>query len=242
MTNEAIDSNARHEYPMKTHLDNSKNSELAMAAVKAPAGMEHMPTAWRDDETCITRSVTPDGIAISCYENRIPAFVETALEERYSSLYSSLAAMRAYGDLANTSVFLATRDGEVLILWLFQQRGKMVRVLNEAITVSKAEASCFATYVFAAFPHVEYIAFNAIDTDIRELAWPLRRENATDDSVLALPGSMEKYLSSLGKATRKNIKRYTARLKEQFPSFEYSVSLQECIDEAQVREVIRLNR
>ena len=124
MTNEAIDSNARHEYPMKTHLDNSKNSELAMAAVKAPAGMEHMPTAWRDDETCITRSVTPDGIAISCYENRIPAFVETALEERYSSLYSSLAAMRAYGDLANTSVFLATRDGEVLILWLFHVSSK----------------------------------------------------------------------------------------------------------------------
>lgn len=242
MSNEAIDSNTRHEFPMKTHLEGSKNSELAMAAVKTSAGTEHMPAPWRDEDTCITRSVTSDGTAIACYENRIPAFVETALEERYGSLYSSLAAMRAYGDLANTSVFMATRNGEVLILWLFQRRGKMVRVLNEAIAVNGTEASCFAGYVFSAYPNVEYIAFNAIDTGIRQLAWPLRRENATDDSVLALPGSMQEYLSSLGKATRKNIKRYTARLKEKFPSFEYRVSLQECIDETRVREIISLNR
>ena len=231
---------------MKTHLDGSKSSKLMMAMAEADAGgSEHFAAPWRDDEPCISHAVTADGMSIACYENRIPAFVETALEQRYGSLFSSLAAMRAYGDLANTSAFLATRNGEVLILWLFQRRGKSVRVLNEAMPVGGMEAGCFANYVFSTFPDVQFIAFNAIAGDIATLAalpWPLQQDDCTDDSVLALPSSMDEYLASLGKATRKNIKRYTARLKEQFPTFEYSIALQEQIDERQVRAIINLNR
>lgn len=228
--------------PMKTHLDDSKGSELAMAAVKADAVSAHMPASGRNDEASVLHAVAADGISIACYENRIPAFVEAALEQRYGSLFSSLAAMRAYGDLANTSTFLATRNGEVFMLWLFQRRGKWVRVMNESIVVTEAEAACFADYIFAAFPQAQFITFNAVDADIRRFAWPLQREDCTDDSVLALPASMDEYLASLGKATRKNIKRYTARLKEEFPSFACSVSLQEKIDEQTVRAIIELNR
>jgi hypothetical protein len=227
---------------MKTHLDGSKGSELAMAAVKADAGTADLPAFGRDDDAGISHAITAEGIAIACYENCIPAFVESALEQRYGSLFSSLAAMRAYGDLAGASVFLATRNGEILMLWLFRRRGKSVRVLNEAMPVSEADASCFAGYIFDTYPQVQYIAFNAIDTGIHKLAWPLQRQDCTDDSVLALPATMDEYLASLGKSTRRNVTRYTAKLKEQFPSFTHSISLQEQIDEQQVRTIIDLNR
>ena len=175
----------------------------------------------------IMRSFTADGVSITRYENWIPAFVESALEYRYASLYSSLAAMRAYGSLEGTSVFVASRDNKIFMVWLFQRGEKSVRVLNESIAVDEAEVNCFAKHIFAAYPEVRFISFNAVYTDIRRLAWPLQRQNCTEDSVLALPAASEEYLAMLGKATRKNLKRYMERLTSQFPSFQYHVLVED---------------
>jgi len=184
-----------------------------------------------------------EGLLVSFHEHRVPSFVETVLERRYGSLFSSIAAMTAYGDdLADTNVFLAKRGAEIATLWLFQKRGKMVRVLNESIRVDKAEASCFADWIFGRFAEVHIIVFNNIDTDIDALARPLQKQGSSEDSVLELPATMDDYLARLGKATRKNINRYTARLREQFPTFEHSVAFRDEIDPARVRELIRLNR
>ena len=232
----------RHAFPMKTHLDGSKSGGLAITGAKADAGANLVPAASRDDDAGIPRSLMPEGVTIACYENTIPPFVESALEQRYASLFSSLAAMRAYGNLSNASVFLATRGSEIVMLWLFRRHGKTVRVLNEAIPVSEAEAACFAHHVFGCFLEVQYIVFNAVDTGIRSLAWPMQRQNCSEDSVLALPPRFDDYLAALGKATRKNLKRYSAKLKERFPSFSCNVAVQDRIDERQLREVIRLNR
>lgn len=194
-------------------------------------------------EGTVSRSVTADGIAITCYHNLIPPFVEDALEQRYGALFSSLAAMKAYdADLAGTSVFMATRDAEIVMVWLFQRQGKGVRVLNESIAVNEDEATRFADWIFASFPEVETITINCADTAIRQLRWPLQTHNCSEDSVLELPAKMEDYLARLGKTTRKNIHRYTTRLKEQFPTFQYSVTFRDEIDPKQISEIVRLNR
>jgi len=190
----------------------------------------------------VIRSSTTDGISITCYDNWIPSFVESALEQRYASLYSSLAVMRAYDRLEGTSVFVASRDNKIFMIWLFQRRGKSVHVLNEAIAVNEAEARCFASHIFATYPDVWIISFNAVHTDIQRLSWPFRRQNCTEDSVLTLPATSMEYTSMLGKATRKNLKRYMARLTEQFPSFQYRILAKEEIDAKQIAEIVHLNR
>lgn len=190
----------------------------------------------------VMRSSTTDGVSITRYENWIPAFVESALEKRYASLYSSLSVMRAYGKLEGTSVFVADRGNEIFMIWLFQRRGKSVHVLNEGIVVNETEARYFASHIFATYPEVWFISFNAVHTDIHRLAWPLQRQNCTEDSVLALPATSTEYMAMLGKATRKNLKRYMARLTEQFPSFQYRVLVKDEIDAKQVAEIVNLNR
>lgn len=191
----------------------------------------------------VLRTAAADGMTVTCYDSVIPPFVERALEQRYGSLYSSLATMTAYGgDLAGTSVFLAARGGEIAMLWLFQRRGTQVRVLNESIPVSESELRCFADWIFARFPDVQVITLNCVDPGLQRLGRPLQMDDCSDDSVLHLPPTMDDYLARLGKATRKNVQRYAARLRERFPDFRYTVRFRDEIDAAQIAELVRLNR
>ena len=185
---------------------------------------------------------TPDGLTITCHENRIPDFVESELERLYASLYSSLAAFRVYGSLAQASTYVVRKDTEIIAIWLFRREQRQVRVLNEAISLPPDEVRRFAHTIFTLYREVELICFHAVQSEISGPPYPIHRYNCTEDSVLNLPATSEEYLARLGKPTRKNIKRYLQRLKEAFPSFRYRIIPEGQASEQQVRAIIGLNR
>jgi CelD/BcsL family acetyltransferase involved in cellulose biosynthesis len=60
--------------------------------------------------------------------------------------------------------------------------------------------------------------------------------------VLPLPESVDAYLASLGKNTRRNLRRYMDKLKRSHPSFRFEIFDKEAVCEEHVRAIIELNR
>ena len=194
--------------------------------------VDHMPNRFYD----------PGAIMISCYENDVPAFIEAEMARLYASLYSSLVQFRIYGDGRDTSTYIVRKGGKIVTVLLFQQDGGKVRVVNEVIKIDEEDISRFAAYIFANVESATVIFFKSIQTDLQKIPFPHQRFNHLEDIVLTMPQTAEDYVASLGKNTRRNIKRYTKKLREAFPSFYYDVSEKDEVDEQTIRDIVNLNR
>lgn len=181
-------------------------------------------------------------ISISCYENEVPPFVESELEQLYGNIFSSLLEFRIYGWVAGgTSTYMVCRDGRISTLLLFMREAGRVRVLNEAIMIGHEEVKRFADYIFSRYPDVRVISFKAIETDVQSMPFPYQRFNQLEDITLTLPATTEEYFASLGKNTRRNIKRYGDRLKRRFPSARFHVWERNAVKEHHIRALVKFN-
>jgi hypothetical protein len=188
------------------------------------------------------RRIEPDGVTVACYQNHIPPFIEAEMERLYQNLFSSMLQFRVYGALDGAvNSYVVWKDREVISVFLFVRESGRVQVLNEVIRIGQDDVERFANYLFSAFPDIEVISFRAVRLEIERLSYPSQRFNYSEDIVLELPPSVEAYHNSLGKNTRRNIKRYTERLMRTFPSFSFTLSEGEEVDRRDVREIVRMN-
>jgi hypothetical protein len=181
-------------------------------------------------------------IVISCFENDIPSFVEIELNFLYQNIFCSLAKFKIDGPVADVSTYVARKRGEPIAIFLFRHDGNSVSVLNEFMNADGEEINRFANHIFASFQSVVTISLKLVQTDVRKLALPYQRSNASEDIVVSLPGSMKEYLASLGKSTRQNINYYQNRLKRNFPSLSFNVYEKDRIDEQQFLDIMNLSR
>lgn len=182
-------------------------------------------------------------LSVACYENEVPSFVESAMERLYGNIFSSLLEFRVYGWVAGTtSTYVVSENGEIRTLLLFKKQQRKVQVLNEGIRLQEEEMHRFSNFIFAKYHDVDAISFRAIETDLKRLSYPHQRFNHLEDITLQLPENAEAYLASLGKNTRRNIKRYMDRLKKTFPSYEFRVYEAGEIREEDLRAMIEFNR
>jgi hypothetical protein len=181
--------------------------------------------------------------AITCYENKIPAFVEAELERLYGNLYSSLPHLRIYGKLTEATNTYVVRDGdEIITLFLFQHRRRQVTVINEGMTVSAKELRLFSDYIFSRYKSALTISFNAVEAPAEQIPFPHQRLSCPCDIVLDLPEREEEYLASLGKHIRHNIKRSMTRLPIAHPSFRMDFYDSADVKENHIRDIISLNK
>ena len=187
------------------------------------------------------QTVRPNAISIVCYENHVPPFAAAVLNRLYQSLFSSLSQYRLYDCIDNISTYVARSDGQVVALFLFRMEHSRVSVCNEVIKLDAEEASRFAQYIFEHYAQVSMISFRAVETNICRLPFPSQRINFLEDIVLTLPASVEDYVGSLGKATRRTIRHNMNRLMRAFPSFRFRVSETSKIDERDIVAIVRMN-
>src|SRR5437870_5381738 len=143
-----------------------------------------------------------EDIAISCHENDVPAFVETELERLYENLYSSLLKFRLDGLDEHASTYVVRKNGRIVTLFLFRRERGEVTVLNELIEVGDADVRRFAGRIFGQFDDVTVISFRTVRAKIGRLRFPYQRFNCSEDIVLTLPETAERYHASLGKNMR----------------------------------------
>ena len=184
-----------------------------------------------------------DGIHLSLHHHDIPPFVEKELERLYGNIYSSLKEWRATGGVgSDVSTYVERQGTGVTALYLLRLCGREIRVLNEGIPVSDAQAGRFATAAFERFPQAWAITFHAVRNSVRNIRYPHRSYNCLEDIVASLPSDGDAYLASLGSATRSYIKRYLNKARRELPSFQHEVTLGADIAENELREVITLNK
>ncbi|WP_151635216.1 GNAT family N-acetyltransferase [Noviherbaspirillum aerium] len=182
-------------------------------------------------------------LSVACFENEVPSFVESAMERLYGNIFSSLLEFKVYGWVAGTtSTYVVSENGEIRTLLLFKKQQRKVQVLNEGICLQEDEMRRFSNFIFSKYEDVDAISFKAIETDMKRLSYPHQRFNHLEDLTLKLPPGRESYLASLGKNTRRNIKRYTERLQKTFPSYQFNVYEAAAIREEDLRAMIEFNR
>ena len=185
----------------------------------------------------------PGNISISLYENAIPSFVEPELDALYGHVFSSLPQFRVYGGIdGSTHTYIARSGDRTEAILLFRVDGRRLQVLNEQIAMDAGAINRFAGHVFKAWPTVDLIRFPAVMADGKSLAYPCQQFYRTEDIVLKLPPTPDEYLAALGKATRKNFKYHSNRLKRNFPQLSFEVRIDGDIPESYVRDIIELNR
>lgn len=182
-------------------------------------------------------------ITVECHDGQIPQWVEAELDRLYGNIYCSLAHFRLCGGLEGAYTYAARRHpgGEIIALFLFRLEHSRVVVLNEGMTLESEEVERFTAYILGRFPSVGVIEFRAVHASAGHIARPVQRFYQTEDFVLTLPQSTDAYLSMLGSATRKNVKKYLSRWQRDFPDCEHQVYEKSHITESDLREVVEFN-
>ena len=197
-------------------------------------------TRQKLDLACNT--MEPVDMAISCYENEIPDFVESELERIYGNFYSSLVHLKVDGKLHEASTYIERIENSIVSLILFRREKNVVIVLNEVIAFSDQAIERFSQYIFHRFKDATVIQFRAIQTALKRFSYKFQRLNYLEDIVIDLPDSTENYLASLGKNLRRNLRRCQKKIERDFPSFSYAMSATDAINDQDIRDIVALNQ
>jgi hypothetical protein len=180
---------------------------------------------------------------ISFYQDSIPDFIESSLDNLYENIFSSLAFLKTFNkNPAPVHTYVLEKDQVPRVVLLFRIEENRVTVLNESMSVSAKEIDRFASHIFTHFPNVDMVSFNAIRTDSGPVSYPAQRFNCLEDIVVDLPDTQQEYLASLSKAMRKNIKRYLNKMQLDLPSLQHKVFVAGEIEDRHVRDIIELNK
>lgn len=193
-----------------------------------------------------------DGTSAAAFHDRLldfdgaslPVELEEALHKLYANVHSSTAHLRIYGGMESVRLIYVGRDsaGRVTSLFLLQEEGRRIRVINEGMRLDAATVEAFSRHMFAARPMLSAIEFNGIDVAPLAIAFPIQQVISTAEMPLALPDSIDDYLAGLGKNMRRNLRRYMDKLCQQHPGFHFDVLEGDDIPSEHARAVIALNR
>ncbi len=156
------------------------------------------------------------------HENDVPEFAVAALDRLYGSLFASVRHLQLCNDyypLPHT--WVCYQQGEITGVLLFRIQASHALVLTEMIMLSQVQAEAFAHSVFARYPLLKTISFNAISPQFYALNFPLQSYVFSENYILDLPADVDTYRASLGKSSRKTINGYGNRLRRDQPDFSW---------------------
>lgn len=159
------------------------------------------------------------------HENDVPEFAIAALDRLHGSLFASVRHLQLCNDfypLPHT--WVCYQQGEITGVLLFRIEASRALVLTEMFMLSQVQAEAFARSVFARYPLLKTISFNAICPQFEALTFPAQSYVFSENYILDLPADAETYLASLGKSSRKTINGYGNRLRKDQADFSWEAS------------------
>lgn len=188
------------------------------------------------------QSPAAEEVTISCYENKVPCFVEAELDQLYGHLNSSLSHYGVRRKANEASTYVARRGGEAIAILLFKRTKRKVSVINEMIHIAPAELERFAAFIFSNYPSVAVISFSLIGKEIGGLPYPTHQYDGSEDIVLTLPATPEAYLEALSSKMRRNIRHYLRTIARDHPTFRCETTFGNDINEQQLHDLINLKK
>ena len=214
---------------MRTDMATPHSSEVGVLVGAYPFTSHHVDSDTKE-------------VSILVYENNVPSFLDTILDDLYGSIYSSISHLEVHESLFNASTYIAMKGDKVTCALIFRQEEDEVKVINEGMRISQQEMTRFSRYIFGAYHSVKKIAFNAISSETEKSHLVIQRFPSSEHIIISLPSKEAEYLAKLGKATRKNIRYYLGRLQRTYPSFQHEVYDAAAACEEDIRTIINFNQ
>lgn len=206
---------------MAEHTATAATATLAQRANTMPGTIKRtiLRRLWAGAQAHI--STAPDtgtGLSVEIHEHAVPASAVAALEKLHGSLYASLRYLQlSEPDQPAPHCWVCHQQGAIVGVLLFRLQRHCARVLTEVVTLERWQIDAFARSVFARYPQVHHLAFNAVVLHHADFSFPVQRYTFSENYVLSLPASEAAYFEALGKSTRKTIRGYGNRLQRDVP-------------------------
>ncbi len=180
------------------------------------------------------------GIISEIHEFTVPAFAEAALERLYGSMYASLRHLQlceAAQPLPHS--WVAYRRGEIIGVLLFRMRGVQAVVLTEMFALSAEVAEEFCRALFSRFAYAQSVCFNAVVLPAPLPRLPAQTAAFSENYVITLPDSVDRYLAALGKSTRRTLRGYGNRLQRELPGLRWEARPASELRADELRRLVR---
>ena len=119
---------------------------------------------------------------------------------------------------------------------------KKIGVINWQFHIALKDVQNIAHILFNEFDKVRQITFDSIFKPEYKQSPNITFEKALDDVIIPLPESMDDYMKSLGKKTRRHIKVKMNLVASDFPGFEVQYVEKSDITFEQIEKIASLNR
>jgi hypothetical protein len=164
--------------------------------------------------------------------DRVPDGAGDELPGLYSSLFSTVEWFAVGDKLEPTGACVLEEPHHVI---LFHSSGDTIEILNKEFAIGPRSAERLCRALFRAFPRARRIHLEVLFPP-QELRLPARILYWSDHMVVDLPPSEDDYMASLGKSTRRELRRNWRRLLEAHPTVTtqmlvFSEAPEACIDE-----------
>jgi len=169
-------------------------------------------------------------------------------ERKVDNPYSCLVFVRAFeaqmlGELRH---LILRADGEVSGVLSYRARGSTLTVVNRLLELPPGVlASCVAR-LFDANPNARRIVIDGLydagpSPNRATRGYPRRRWRGVENFEVALPSTLDEYMSVFGSRTRKNLRYSERRFRREHPGADLVVLEGGDIDAATVNAIVRLN-
>ena len=159
--------------------------------------------------------------AVEIIESDVSASAINGLENLYGGLYSLYQFLQIQGvDKHKLRSWMLYRNKKLSAVFLFYIQGTHLRVVTEMMAVTENDLSCFAQNIFSQHKKIQSLAFHACELPSVLPNYPHQIFNCSENFIIDLPVNSERYLLSLGRATRKSIKSSLNKFQQDFPNFE----------------------
>ncbi|GJI94039.1 hypothetical protein RugamoR57_07570 [Duganella caerulea] len=194
-----------------------------------------------DSSAPIAPPPPPAGLRQCSWRGQVPAWVGPALERLYGNLFATLAQFRFSRDLAQAHTYATFEGSELRTLLVFSLHRGVAQVFNEVVCLDSAEIEAFADYVFTHFRGARVVSLRAVHVARGHWRHPRQQYDYLEDTWIALPATVAAYTDSLGKNTRRNLRRYQQSLRDEAPGFQFTVAERGAASPAGIDAIIALN-
>ena len=159
--------------------------------------------------------------AAEIIESDVSTSAINGLEHLYGGLYSLYQFLQLQGaDRHTLRSWMLYKNKKLSAVFLFYIQGTHLRVVTEMMAVTKNDLSCFAQFTFSKHKKIQSLTFHACELPSILPNYPHQIFNCSENFIIDLPVNSERYLLSLGRATRKSIKSSLNKFQQDFPNFE----------------------
>jgi hypothetical protein len=171
--------------------------------------------------------------------------LEQQLIDLYRVPYSDIRFIKIYDQIMNEDIyklFIYSLNTLKHILLFKNINKNELHFLNSLINFTSEDIDAISNIIFYVFPNVKNIYFNRIFFEKNEKYNRYSFYETSNDMVLELPDSFEKYLGLLGSQTRKHLSYYQRRIKIDKSDFRLEFISDKNISFDIIHKIIELNR